>query len=136
MARFLQVVLLQEPFDMGLDPKTRLRYGFNIVVEKTSSTTFIEEVIAILRATQPTWRFGRDIFATTAASIPEGEGPYLEIIETGGPGGSKIQNQIPPAYLRPGAQIVARAKDPSAARTMAWAAWTALSNVSNQTVTV
>lgn len=136
MAKFLQVMLLQEPFDMGLDPKTRLRYGFNIVVEKTPSSTFIEELVAILTAAQPTWRFGRDIYATSAASIPEGAGPYLEILETGGPGGVRIQNQIPPAYMRPGAQIVVRAKDPAAARTMASAAYNALAAVSNRVVNV
>lgn len=136
MARFLQVMLLQEPFDMGVDPKARVRYGFNIVVEKTQSTTFIEELIVILRDAQPTWRFGREIFATSGASIPEGDAPVLSIIETGGPGGVLIQNQIPPAYMRPGAQIVARAKDPAAARTMAFAAYTALAAVSNRVVNV
>ena len=136
MARFLQVMLLQEPFDMALDAEGRLRYGFNIVVEKTPSTTFIEEVIAILRAAQPTWRFGINMFATSASSIPKGDGPYLSIIETGGPGGVRIQNQIPPAYMRPGAQIVARAKDPAAARTMAFAAYSALAAVSNREVNV
>jgi hypothetical protein len=136
MARFLQVMLLQEPFDMGLDPKARVRYGFNIVVEKTQSTTFIEELVVILRGAQPSWRFGREIFSTSGASIPEADGPYLSIIETGGPGGVRIQNQIPPAYMRPGAQIVARAKDPAAARTMAFEAYTALATVSNRVVNV
>jgi hypothetical protein len=136
MARFLQVMLLQEPFDMGIDPKARVRYGFNIVVEKTESATFIEELIVILRGAQPLWRAGREIFATSGASIPETDSPVLNIIETGGPGGVRIQNQIPPAYMRSGAQIVARAKDPAAARTMAFQAYSALATVSNRTVNV
>ena len=136
MAKWLQVMLLQEPFDMGLDPSGRLRYGFNLVVEKTQSTTFIEELVALFRAHKPAWTYGRDIFSTTAASIPVGNGPYLEIIETGGPGGIRIQNQIAPAYQRPGAQIVARAKNPAAARTMAWDAYSALESVSNRVVNV
>lgn len=138
MSRFLHFPLLQEPFDMGaVDSLNRSRYVFNIVVEKTPSDTFLEELAAILVAAGVGRLTGtsRNIFLTSSVSIPSGDGPYLSITDTGGPGGQKIHNQIPPAYQRPGAQIVARAKNAADARRMAFAAYNALANVRNQTVT-
>lgn len=136
MARYLNFPLLQEPFDLGVDSESRARFVFNLIVEKTPSTTFLEELAAIMVAAGVGVVAGnnRNIFLTQAVSIPPGDGPYLSIIDTGGPGGIKIHNQKPPAYQRPGAQIVARAKTPKAARDMAFAAYTAFANVVNQTV--
>jgi len=135
MSRWLSIMLLQEPFDMGLDPLGRGRCGFNFIVEKTPSDTFMAETFSILVAAN-VGVVGTNIFGSTAVAIPEGDGPYLLMIETGGPGGVRIHNQIPPAYQRPGAQIVARAKKYANARTMAVAAYNALSTVCNRPVTV
>lgn len=136
MAFYLNFPLLQEPFDLGIDDISRQRFAFNLIVEKTASQTFLEELAAIIVAASVGVVAGknRNIFLTQSVSIPAGDGPYLSIIDTGGPGGIKIQNQKAPAYQRPGAQIVARAKAPKAARDMAFAAYTAFANVVNQTV--
>jgi hypothetical protein len=138
MARYLNFPLLQEPYDMGaVDSLNRARFVFNVVAEKTASATFLEELAAIMVAAGVGTLTGnnRNIFLTSSVSIPQGDGPYLSIIDTGGPGGAKIHNQKAPAYERPGAQIVARAKKSADARAMALAAYTAIANVVNQTVT-
>jgi hypothetical protein len=136
MAFYLNFPLLQEPFDLGIDGLSRPRFVFNLIVEKTPSSTFLEELAAIVIAAGVGVASGsnRNIFLTQGVSIPPGDGPYLSIIDTGGPGGVKIQNQKAPAYQRPGAQVVARAKTSKAARDMAFAAYTAFANVVNQTV--
>lgn len=134
MARFLQVADLQEPFDLGPDPSGRARYAFNIVVTKTASDTFDDELVAVLQNAS-VGTLNSNIFVGRSADIPTGDGPYLSIIETGGYAGLRIHDQRRPAYPRPGAQIVARATSPVAARTMARAAYNALVDVVNATVT-
>jgi len=134
MARYLSINPLQEPFDLGTDEKGRARVRFNILCEKTESSTFEEEIVKILTDAS-VGTGGVDIFFSSKVSIPSGDGPYLTINSTGGPGGRKIQNQTAPAYPRPTASITTRAKNYVDARTMAWAAYDALVLVKNQTVT-
>jgi hypothetical protein len=75
--------------------------------------------------------FGTNIFVSSAVTIPTGDGPFLSVIATGGQPPDRTHNQIqPPAYVRPGAQIVTRAKTYVAAKNMAQAAAAAL-NVRN-----
>lgn len=134
-ARYLWIVAEQEPFDLGLDDQGRSKVVFNVVAEKTESAKFEEELIALLVAAG-VGVAGASIFVSSAAAIPaKGAGPYLSIETTGGLAGLKIQNQIAPAYQRPGAKIVTRASTYAAARAMARAAYDALVAVSNQTVT-
>lgn len=129
-----QKVLVQTPFDMGVDDNHRIRRGFNIMVEKDPSGTFAEELMAIFVAAgigTP----GTNIFVGSAVGLPTGDGPYLTVIETPGREGSYIQNQSAPAYEYPAAQIVARAKTRPPALAMINAAYNALKGVVNQTVT-
>jgi len=138
MARYLEIIVLQEPFDMGLDSQSKPRVGFNLIAIKTQSSTFLEEVISML-VTAEVGRFtgnNRNIFASAAANIPSGDGPFLVVAETGGTAPERIHNQLSPAYQRPGAQLVARATSYQAARTMAIAAYNALVGVRNHTVNV
>jgi hypothetical protein len=64
-----------------------------------------------------------DIFVSSAAIVPPGDGPYLILVETGGSGSSKTQNNT--ATENPTAQISCRAKKYAAARTMLNAAYEA-----------
>lgn len=75
---------------------------------------------------------GTNIFAGTAATIPTGAGPYLSIIETPGLAPELVQNAD--SYRHPSVQILVRAKSPSAANTMARAAYNALRVIQNQTI--
>lgn len=77
---------------------------------------------------------GTTIFKSSKAAIPDGDGPYLSLTPTGGAGPKRTHNAVAtPAYQRPSAQIVCRAKTWTAARAMARAAYSA-SFVTNATV--
>jgi len=132
MAFYKRIKALQEPFDGGLDDKQRSKVQFNILATKAPSATFLEEIVAYLESLGVV---SGNVFVSTRASIPSGEGPYLSIVETGGTGSITEQNSDSPAFQRPGAQIVARAGDYVAARTLARAAYDALVRVKNQTLT-
>jgi hypothetical protein len=134
VAKYLDVDVLQEPFPIGLDASQRVRLAFNLIVTKTESDTFSEELVAIMVAAS-VGVYGTNIFISGAADIPTGDGPYLSVNETGGFRGLRIHDQARPAYPRPGAQIVVRATTYDAARTMARAAHNALSAVKNTVVT-
>lgn len=134
-AFYQEIAPIQEPFDLGKDEKSRQQVVFNISTVKTASDVFLEELVQILEDAS-VGTFNVDIFASSAVSIPTGDGPYLSIVETGGVAPGRIQNQIAPAYPRPSAKIVVRAVRYVDARTMARAAYNALAAVRNQTVTV
>lgn len=67
---------------------------------------------------------GTTIFSGSAAILPVGNGPYLVLVETGGSGPARTQNDT--ATQRPTAQISARASTMAAARTKLKAAYDAL----------
>lgn len=79
---------------------------------------------------------GTDLFLTTRASVPflaSGTAATLHIIETGGTAPQRTHNSLDaPAYLRPSAQVVARANSYEVARAMALDAYISLAAVRNQ----
>lgn len=68
--------------------------------------------------------YGTSIFIGAKAVIPAGDGSYLTLVETGGSGSAKTQNNT--ATERPTLQAVARAKDVAVARAMLAAFYNAL----------
>jgi hypothetical protein len=136
MAWYLKIDVIQEPGDGGLDVSGRPTVKFNIMAEKVHSDTFVEEVVKIL-VTAGVGTFvgqNRNIFVSSAASIPDGAGPYLSIHETGGTAADKTHNDGA-KYRHPALQITTRARDWVDARRMAARAHSALINISNQTLT-
>lgn len=135
MAKYLDIVALQEPFDLGPDATgNRTQWSFNITVIKTESDTFVEEIAALLVAAG-VGVLNSTLFLGSAAKIPSGDGPYTSILTTSGTSGLRTHNQSMPAYPRPAARIVVRAKNPVTARATCRAAYTALAGVRNTTVT-
>ena len=128
----MDIMVLQEPTDLGLDDRKRIRIGFNLLAHKAASGTFIEEILSIL-VDAGVGVVGTNILYSSAVSIPAGAGPYLHVLETGGREPDHTHNSIAtPAYQRPGAQIVVRAQTYAAARTMALNAYNALVGVRNR----
>lgn len=136
MTWYKEIDIVQEPFDLKLDPSGRARVAFNIDVIKRSSDTLLEELVKIL-TDAGVGTYGNNIFDTSKADIPDGNGPYLSIIETGGTSPERTQNLVlTPAYPQPSAQIVVRATDYTDARTMARAAYVALAKIRNTDIVV
>lgn len=101
---------------------------------------FLDEIAAKLVAAH-VGVIGTNIFLSSSAKIPAGDGPYLTLIETGGsaPGGYKerlgrVHNKAAAETQSPTAQIAVRAKSYVVARTMAKAAYFALDGTWNQTL--
>lgn len=85
--------------------------------------SFLDEIAARLVA-QGVGTLGTDIFISSKAVIPTGNGPYLVLVETGGSGAAMTQNNT--ATERPTAQISCRASTTPAARAKLMLAYTAL----------
>lgn len=78
---------------------------------------------------------GSSLFVGTKATIPTGDGPFTSVIETGGTGPEGTHNSVTkPAYVRPSAQIVARAKKHDDARNRAQSLYLLLYPIRNQFV--
>ncbi len=95
---------------------------------------FDEELVALLQS-QGVGVYNVSLFLSSKAKQPEGDGPFLTIILTGGTTPERTHNSVAvPAYQRPSAQLVAHATNYSAAKTMARAAYNALVGVRNTLV--
>lgn len=95
--------------------------------------TFLEEVASVL-TTAGLGTLGSNIFASTHAEIPGGNGPYLTLVETPGAAPEYTQDSLLPAYHHARFQLTGRAVSYLAARAAALAAYNALCAVRNQTI--
>lgn len=98
---------------------------------------FLDDIASVL-VSAGVGTLGVDIFKSSSAKIPPGEGPYITLTETGGVAiggfrgeGGRVHNKTSPATVRPGAQILVRAKSYTAARSKIAAAHIALDGVWN-----
>jgi hypothetical protein len=71
------------------------------------------------------------ILKTGRAVIPPGDGPYISLVETGGTGAARTQNDT--ATERPSVSITSRAKTAQAARAALKAAYDALGGANGLT---
>ena len=94
---------------------------------------FLDELAARLVA-QGVGVLGSNITLGSKGIIPEGDGPYISLIETGGTEPTRVHNEASAHTQRPTAQVLVRAKSYSVARTKAKAAYAALDGVFNTTL--
>jgi hypothetical protein len=81
--------------------------------------------------------FGTSLFLGSKARIPSengDDGPYISLIETGGSGPTRIQNQSTANTQRPTVQVVVRAKSYLVARTKSKQVYQALDGLYNTTL--
>ncbi len=86
-----------------------------------SVSTFIPDLIFLLEG-EPELAlvYGVNLFKGAKARIPDGNGPFVSLIRSGGQGAEGTHNLTTvPAYERPTAQILTRAKDTETAEGMA-----------------
>ncbi len=94
---------------------------------------FLDDLIYLLE-TASVGTGNVNIFASTKAAIPLGNGPYLGLVETGGTSSDDIQNQNLPGYKHPAVQLTCRSVSYSSARSMLANALDVICAVRNQTV--
>lgn len=124
---------LQEPFDFGQDERHRCVYAMNVEAMKRPSSTFIEEVLFLLEDAELGTR-EEDIFGTSVASIPDGDGPYLNLMSV--PGAGPLEVKGGPGYRQPRARLLVYAKSSAAAKAKAHEAYEALRAVRNRDVEI
>lgn len=91
---------------------------------------FLDEIAALL-ADKGVGTIGTDIFLGSKAVIPKTSGPFLSLIETGGSGPTRVQNEPGAHTQRPSAQVLVRAKSYIEARRMIKNAYDVLDGVFN-----
>lgn len=90
----------------------------------------LDEIAAYL-ASKGVGTVSSNILKGSNAVIPNGDGPFLSLIETGGSAPTRIHN-VPGAHTqRPTVQVVCRATSYGVARTMAKSAYAALDGTFN-----
>lgn len=93
------------------------------------------EELAQLQTDAVNGTLGTDLFVSNRATIPmlaSGVSSTLSIVETSGSAPERTQNKVvKPAYIRPAAQFVARARDYDTARARAQAAYNAVVGIRN-----
>jgi hypothetical protein len=94
---------------------------------------FLDEIAARLVA-QGVGILGSSIILGSKGVIPEGDGPYISLTETGGSGPTRIHNIAGANPQRPTAQIAVRARSYLVARAKAKEAYLALNGVWNTTI--
>ena len=94
---------------------------------------FLDDLASVLQ-TAGVGTIGTDIFLSSAAVIPQGNGPYITLAETGGMAPTRVANYRVPNTQRPTAQVLVRASTYPAARTMIDAAYFALDGIFNATL--
>jgi len=96
-------------------------------------STFFPDLISFLETSPLALQYGTNLFKGPKAVIPDGKGPYVSLIRTGGLGSEDTHNSADePAYERPTAQIVVRAQDYDVAESMAQRLYDLLWPVANQ----
>lgn len=135
-AYYRRIKMLQEPNDeLGLDKNGRPRWSFNIGIEKSPSSvdhTGLE--LTRLLQDESLGTETVDLFTGRRAAVPDGDGPYTQVLVNAGASPEMIQNQDAPFTERPNAQIVVRAASNAVARAKARAVYDALAVIKNRTL--
>lgn len=82
----------------------------------------LPDFIVLLQATSFSTAlvYGTNLFKGPKAKIPDGDGPYVSLIRTGGVDPEGTHNSVDkPAYERPGMQVLVRAANYDDAETLA-----------------
>ena len=133
MSRYLQILSTQRPFPFDVDDNQRNLFIFNIEAKAASNVDKWEEELAqVLIGDLVATALGNDIFAGLNAPIPDGDGPYIQLIDTGGSSPDETHNGD--VYENLSCQIVIRSKSYALGRTKALAVWRSLHGVRNTTV--
>ena len=118
---YLQILSVQRPFPFGVDSSTPPRVQFSLNFEAVSQgavTDWEQEIVQFLEDASLSTP-GTDTFIGPLTPLPEGDGPYIRILDTGG--SSPDVTHDGGVYENLSCQIVVTAKSYTAGRTRALA---------------
>lgn len=121
---YLEIISVQNPFPFAVDAKNRHMFSVNFDLLVTHPIPHFEEDIISILSSAGLATSGVDIFYGLKVSIPDGNGPYTLIKNTGGLGSEETHNGD--KYRRMSMQIVVYAVVFSAGRTRIEAIWNEL----------
>jgi hypothetical protein len=115
--RYRKLEPAQEPFDEGTDSDRRPIVGFNVDAEKDPTSTWLQELAAIVVEKIPGIVINSNLFLSSAVNIPGdgntsmpgGDGPFISIVDTGGMPREHIQNNLS-GYQRSSAKVRVHAR--------------------------
>ena len=119
MSLYLYIDASQEPFRIGPDENNRTQWSVNFLAKIQGASDEIELEIAKKIEDDGYGTRNTDIFVGTRKKLPNGDGPYTRIIQTGGLSRLRTHGSdtdTSKAYARPGLQIVVTGDDPAATR--------------------
>jgi hypothetical protein len=131
VARYLEILAVNEPAPIGVDANDRVMFtaSYNSVA---AGVTKYEEEIAKLLFDASLGVLNTDLLIGPKANWPTGNGPYSNIINTGGV--SPLETHDSSIYRRGSFQIVTRAKSYVVARNRATEIWNLLDGQREVTV--
>ncbi len=130
--RYLWITAMQEPFEIGKDSKDRVIFSCNFEARAAAPVVDWEREIVRLISDAGLGTFGGDVFVGSAFDVPDGAGPYVTIINTGG--GGPVETHDSGKYTELSAQILVRASTYEAARLRARSIHAAIDGTRNTTV--
>jgi len=135
MSTYLWILADDRPFVIGVDENNRTIFSVNVRARtQGDAADWMMEIIQHLNDSGVACVFGVDTFVGPAADIPSGEGPYIQINDTGGFEPTEAQGGE--NYDNLAAQVTVRATDYDLADAKIRAIWKALDGTRNTTVTV
>lgn len=132
MSRYLEILAVQRPFQFDVDANKRVMFSANYQALAAAPVADWEREVYKLINTAGLGTLGTDTFISAAETLPVGDGPYVQILDSGGRATDETHGAA--RYERLSVQIVVTAKDYLAGRTRALAIWRVLDGQRNITV--
>lgn len=105
MPRYLEILANQSPFSIGsVGDNAQTRVSCNYATQIDGPSYNVELNIKDLLVSRGLGTYGTNIFVGPKATIPNGDGPYIQIIATGGL--SFLETHNDDVYPRPWFQII------------------------------
>jgi len=131
--RYIEILADQSPISYGSDENKRALYSLNFRARVGAEAVEIaEDMIKILQDKGEVMTPRTISFIGANAILPTGDGPYVQIIVSGGIGPDRWHDGG--VIARPSIQMVVRAKDLTVARAKAHSIWSNLDGTRDVTV--
>lgn len=131
MTFYLEMLTNSNPIQFGMDDNERRLWSINIRARARNPVADWPREVRRVLIDAALVTVGTDVFLSTKAVIPDGDGPYTTIIDTGG---TEVEETMDGQTVqRLGAQITVRANDYDVGNTQAQAVWQAIEDVSRNT---
>lgn len=82
--RFIQIIAQQNPFTIGLDAQKRNMFSMNFQCKTAGLMAKFEECIIKILSDAALCTFNVNCFSGPTSVIPDGDGPFTLLINTGG----------------------------------------------------